>query len=67
MISKGEVMSPILISALKKIFLEPFLINRVKGGIYKTREVDRELWSYLDRLGGQKEITTKEAQGKVKK
>ena len=48
MISKGEVMSPILIFTILKEFLEPFLINRVQGERTRTREIDMELGNYLD-------------------
>ena len=67
MISKGEVMSPILIFTILKEFLIPFLINRVQGESIRTREIDMELSNYLDWLGNHKGMITKWAQDKVNK
>ena len=43
MISKGKVISSILVFALLKEFLKPFLSNWVKGGSNRIREIDIEL------------------------
>ena len=67
MISKGEVMSPILISTLLKEFLKPFLINWVQGERTRTRKIDMELGNYLDWLGNQKGMIIIRAQDKVNK
>ena len=48
MISKGKVMSSILIFTILKEFLKPFLINRVQGERTRTRKIDMELGNYLD-------------------
>ena len=67
MISKGKVMSRILIFTFIKDVLRPFLINRVQGERTRTRKIDMELINYLDRLGGHKGLITKRAQDKVNK
>ena len=67
MISKGKVMSLILIFTILKEFLKPFLINRVQGESIRTREIDMELSNYLDWLGNQKGMITKRAQDEVNK
>ena len=67
MISKGKIMSPILIFTLPKEFLKPFLINQVQGERTRTREIDMKLGNYLDWLGDQKGIITKRDQEEVNK